>query len=66
MATVMSAVHPGYRATVVLRFPVGRGRLRHARRVCEELGIAASHAADTVHLDPWTYERVRARLNEVL
>lgn len=65
MATVMGAVHPGYRATVVLRFPVGRGRLRYARRVCEEMGIAASHAADTVDIEPWTYERVRALLNGV-
>lgn len=65
MAAVMGAVHPGYRATVVLRFPVGRGRLRFARRVCEEMGVAASHAAETVHADPWTYERVRTLLSQV-
>jgi hypothetical protein len=62
MEAVMGAVHPGYRATVLLRFPIGRGRLRFARRVCDELGISARHASETTSLDPWTYARVRAVL----
>ena len=60
---LMSVVHPGYRATVVLRFPVARGRKRYALRVCEELGLPAHCASGMESLDPWTYEAVRAELS---
>jgi hypothetical protein len=59
MEELMGAVHPGYRATVVLRFPVGRGRMRFALRVCNELGLSADHAEATEELEPWTYAAVR-------
>jgi hypothetical protein len=59
MEDLMGAVHPGYRATVVLRFPVGRGRLRFALRVCNELGLSADYAKATEDLEPWTYAAVR-------
>ena len=62
MENIMAAVHPGYRATLLLRFPVGRGRLRFAKRICDELGIAGVHARSTVDLEPWTYERVQLTL----
>jgi len=62
MESIMAAVHPGYRATLLLRFPVGRGRLRFAKRICDELGIAGSHAQSTVDLDSLTYEKVRLTL----
>jgi len=62
MESIMAAVHPGYRATLLLRFPVGRGRIRFAKRVCDELGIANIHARSTVDLEPWTYEQVRLTL----
>ena len=65
MDQVMGAVHPGYRATLVLRFPVGRGRLRFAKRICNDLGIPNSRAAATVHIDPWSYETVRQVLSEM-
>ena len=60
---LMAVVHPQYRATVVLRFPVGKGRKRFALRVCEELGLEASCAADTEHIEPWTYAAVRSAIN---
>jgi energy-coupling factor transporter ATP-binding protein EcfA2 len=63
MEQVMGAVHPGYRATLVLRFPVGRGRLRYAKRVCDSLGIDAAEALSTVDLEPWTYAAVQASLS---
>jgi hypothetical protein len=63
MEELMGAVHPGYRATVVLRFPVGRGRKRFALRVCDELGLAASYAEGTVELEPWTYAAVRSKIS---
>ncbi len=63
MEELMSAVHPGYRGTVVLRFPVGRGRKRFALRVCDELGLAPAYAEDTEHIEPWTYAAVRAEIS---
>lgn len=62
METVMEAVHPGYRATIVLRFPIGRGRLRFAKRLCHELGISDVAARDTTEIEPWTYATVKTAL----
>ena len=63
MEDLMAAVHPGYRATVVLRFPIGRGRKRFALRVCDELGVSMEYARDTEHIDPWTYAVVREAIS---
>jgi len=63
MERLMEAVHPGYRATMVLRFPVGRGRLRFSKRLCDELGLPHTHAKDMAALDPWTYTAVREALS---
>ena len=63
MEDLMAAVHPGYRATVVLRFPIGRGRKRFALRVCHELGVSMEYARDTEHIDPWTYAAVREAIS---
>ena len=60
---LMAAVHPGYRATVMLRFPVGRGRKRYALRVCDELGVSSAHASGTETIEPWTYAAVRAEIS---
>ena len=62
MERIMGAVHPGYRATIVLRFPVGRGRLRFAKRLCSDLGIGHESAKATTEIHPWTYAAVRAAL----
>ena len=62
MERLMEAVHPGYRATIVLRFPVGRGRLRFAKRLCTELQISEMNATETTTLDPWTYAAVKSAL----
>ena len=62
MERIMEAVHPGYRATIVLRFPVGRGRLRFAKRLCSDLGISDVSAKATTEIHPWTYAAVRAAL----
>ena len=63
MEELMGAVHPGYRATVVLRFPVGRGRKRFALKVCDELGLAPVYAEDTEHIEPWTYAAIRTEIS---
>lgn len=55
-------IDPEHRATVVLRFPVGRGRRRFALRVCDELGLDPALARGVKGLEPWSYESVRAAL----
>ena len=50
------------RATVSLRFPVGRGRRRFALRACEELGLDRSVVSCVRGLEPWSYAAVRAAL----
>jgi hypothetical protein len=48
---------------VGLRFPTGaRGRLRFARRLCDELGVPRSRARGTERLEPWGYPAVAAAL----
>jgi len=58
-------IPPDDRATLLLRFPVGRGRRRFALRMCEELGVDTTHARVVVNLEPWTYGRVRAVLRDI-
>jgi len=55
---LMEAIHPGYRATLVLRFPVGLGRKRFASKMCSELGVDDEYAKETLKLDPWSYTAV--------
>ena len=62
MERIMEAVHPGYRATIVLRFPVGRGSCAFAKRLCSDLGIGHESAQATTEIHPWTYAAVRAAL----
>ena len=66
LETLMSAVHPGYRATIVLRFPLGRGRKRFAHAVCDEFGASRTLASKTDKLDPWTYADVIAVIRQRL
>jgi hypothetical protein len=60
-----ASVSPDDRATLLLRFPIGRGRRRFALTVCEELGVDAVHARSVVTLEPWSYGRVRAVLRDI-
>ncbi len=62
---MMEGIAPELRATVVLRFPVGRGRLRLARHLCEELEIDVRHAEQTLDLRPWSYAAVLERLQQM-
>lgn len=54
---------PGSRAVLILRFPASRsGRMRFARRVCDQLGLPRSAAQGTDALEPWSYDGVIASL----
>lgn len=62
----VQTMEPGTMAIIGLRFPKGaRGRLRFARRVCDELGIERSAALGADALEPWGYAAVIAHLSEV-
>lgn len=55
---LMNVAPPDQRATIMLRFPVGRGRQRFAVRVCDELGIPRRHARAVRDIHPWNYDNV--------
>jgi hypothetical protein len=62
---VVKAMAPGSIVTIALRFPSApRGRVRFARRLCDELGVPRSAAKDCERLDPWRYDAVRALVME--
>lgn len=61
---LMECVAPGAMVVLGLRFPKGeRGRLRFARRICDQKGIPRVAARGTHHLDPWGYAEVIAYLD---
>jgi hypothetical protein len=60
---LMDAMECGSLAVVGLRFPKGsRGRLRFARRICDDLGLARAAAKGTDLIEPWGYAEVIAQL----
>lgn len=56
LGVLMEGVDAEQRATVALRFPVGRGRRRYALRLCVELGLDPRHALRADAIEPWTYD----------
>lgn len=65
LLSLMEGLSLDCRATVALRFPVGRGRRRYASRVCDDLGIPRRFARRVLDLEPWTYTRVTAALQRI-
>jgi len=65
MTELMDVVDADDRATVALRFPVGRGRRRFALHAAAELGLDPHYAAWTDHVEPWTYQAVLDRLRTI-
>lgn len=64
-AALMDSVPNGCLATIGLRVPESRsGRMRFARRCCDELGLPRSAASGTDSLDPWCYSAVIAELRQ--
>jgi hypothetical protein len=62
---VIGEMESGSTVVIGLRFPKGpRGRLRFARRVCDELDLPRVVAKGTEDLDPWGYAEVIRRLKE--
>jgi len=65
LQALIAAVSPELRATIALRFPVGRGRRRFVLRLCDELGVGRERIDDALALDPWSYAAARAALTAV-
>ncbi len=62
---LLGELDPGRIVLIGLRFPQGRrGRRRVALRMCEARGIDPDAARGTEVLEPWTYARVLAQLEE--
>lgn len=60
---MLASLKAGQAVTVGLRFPSSRsGRMRFARRCCDELEMPRSQARGTDQFDPWRYESVIAEL----
>lgn len=56
---LIAAMEPGSLVVIGLRFPKGaRGRLRFARRMCDQLDLPRAAARGTDQLEPWGYARV--------
>jgi len=65
MRELIGSLPPKHKATIVLRFPVGRGRRRYVLRMCDELEIDRAHARAAITLDGWTYARARQALMDL-
>lgn len=63
MTLLYDAVPLHLRATILLRFPVGRGRRRYVKQRCDVRGIDPRLALAAVALDPWTYRGVEVLLD---
>jgi hypothetical protein len=56
---LIAVMRAGSVAVIGLRFPTGkRGKLRFARRMCDQMGAPREAARGTDQLVPWRYERV--------
>lgn len=65
MGELIGRLDPLQKATMVLRFPVGRGRRRYVLRICDELGVDRAHARSATVLEHWTYASARRTLMEL-
>jgi len=65
MRELIGSLDPKQKATMVLRFPVGRGRRRYVLRMCDELGVDRAHARAAASMDPWTYALARRALMDL-
>jgi hypothetical protein len=63
---LLGEMEAGSTAVIGLRFPKGpRGRLRFARRMCDDLGLSTERARSTEAMEPWGYEAVIGHLKAI-
>ena len=53
------------RASILLRFPEGRGRYRFLAHACRERGLSLKHARRLARVEPWSYSRVLSELDDL-
>lgn len=53
------------RASLLLRFPVGRGRRSYVKARCEARGIGMVHVKKGAELEPWSYAAVESYLDSL-
>lgn len=53
------------RATIMLRFPFGRGRYRFLAHVCRLRGLPVKLARELSTIEPWTYKAVFDHIEQV-
>ena len=53
------------RATIMLRFPFGRGRYRFLAHVCRQRGLPIKLARELSTMEPWTYKAVFDHMEQV-
>ncbi len=63
VTSLYAGVPLALRATLLLRFPVGRGRRRHVANRCLVRGISYDAARDAATLEPWGYAPVERFLD---
>jgi hypothetical protein len=63
VTSLFDTIPPSLRATLLLRFPVGRGRRRHVAGRCLVRHLPYALARDAVLMEPWTYTLVEAFLD---
>lgn len=66
ITTLYQPVPLNLRASVLLRFPVGKGRRNNVKVRCLERGLDPTLAAEATRLDPWTYAGVEAVIDRIL
>ena len=65
LRALVEAVPPDSRATIALRFPVGRGRRRFTTRACVDQGVDPRNVEQVDLIEPWTYAGVRAEIARI-
>jgi len=63
---LMRMIHRDERATLVLRFPEGKGRYRFALRACREHSLPLSCARWLAQLDSWNYTRMFGAMEKMV
>ncbi len=65
LSLLYGKVAPEVGASVLLRFPVGRGRKRFVADRCRARGIDPARAAGATSLEPWSYAAVERFLDRL-
>lgn len=66
MQLLYPSVAPHQRASVLLRFPVGRGRRRFVQQECVRLSLPFVAAKAFVTMEPWSYAEVRSAVEDLV